>query len=820
MLTALRQVFRQLAKAPGFTLAAVLILALGIGVNTAIFSVVEAALLRPLPFPHPDRLVRLYEAYDQSDSRANTLSLSEQTVQQWRDNGKDIFTGIGAATGASLTLGGESGESARYLPAAQVTSNFFDVLGISPVLGRNFTAAEDRPNGPRVVIISHDLWQRQFGGRPEILGQTIRLDGIARTVVGVMPAKFRHPYRAEAWIPLGVAFDTRVNPYHYLYAAARLQPGVTLAAADAAIRRMCANISRAAPNPANPVRAYVRTLREGFVADLEPKLLAIYGAALCAFLVAAANFAGLLMSRAVEREADTAIRAALGASSRRLVRESLLQAFVLAALGTAVGLLLAAWITPALVALSPEGSDATGSAMREFDSTVRLNLPVFGCAAFALLLVGLGFGFLPACRAARADLRSAMGNGSRSATLDRGTRRVLGSLVVAEIAAALVLLVGAGLLTEHFRTLVNQPWGFATENRLTFNLSTARLFPTAESRVRFLDRALAELRALPGVRSATATVPQPLHAARELVGNNPEGSTPPEPRGYELAYLRASAPGYFGTMGQALLRGREFTADDTAASPPVCIINESMAKRYWPGQDAVGKRVKWGRLDSNRPWLTVVGVAADTRVVADPNDGSINGTLCLPAAQAIAATLDLNEFTFVLETSVPPLSLEKAARVAIARTDPRVAIYDVATVAELARESWVTERFAATLVSLFGALGLVLAAVGLYGLLSLQVARRRREFGVRLALGSTATGLFRLVAAQGLRLLAVGIVGGGSLAWIAVRFARSAWPELPSASLSLFAGAAFVLAAAVVFACWLPARRAARVDPMVALRAE
>ncbi|HVT74400.1 MAG TPA: ABC transporter permease, partial [Lacunisphaera sp.] len=471
MFAALRQVVRQLAQSPGFTLAAVVILALGIGVNTAIFSVVEAALLRPLPFPQPDRLVRLYEAYDQPDTRANTQNLSEPTVQQWREHGTDIFTGLGAATGASLTLGSDTGEAPRYLPAARITANFFDVLGIAPVLGRNFTAAEDRPNGPPVVIIGHDLWQRQFGGRADILGQAIRLDGVPRTVVGVMPPRFRHPYRADAWIPLAVPFASRTYPGHYLYGVARLQPGVTLAAADAAVRRMCANISAASPNPGNPVRAYIRTLHEGFVADLEPKLLAIDGAALCALLVAAANFAGLMLSRSVEREGEAAIRAALGASPRRLVRESLLQSLTLAALGTAFGLLLATWMTPVLVALSPEGSDSTGSAMREFDYTVRLNLPVFGFAALALLLIGLGFGLLPAWRAARADLRSAMGNGSRSATLDRGTRRVLGGLVVAEIAAALVLLVGAGLLAGHFRALVNQPWGFATENRLTFNVS-------------------------------------------------------------------------------------------------------------------------------------------------------------------------------------------------------------------------------------------------------------------------------------------------------------------------------------------------------------
>ena len=820
MLQDLRFAFRQLIKSPGFTAAAVLVLAFGIGVNTAIFSVVEAALLRPLPFPEPDRLVRLYEAFDQPDTRANTLSLSELTVQQWREHGQDIFTGFGAATGTSLTLGNTTGEAPRYLPAARVTADFFTVLGLAPALGRNFTPEEDRPNGPRVVLIGHDLWQRQFGGRPDVLSQTLQLDGTPHTIVGVMPARFRHPYRAEVWVPLAAAFEPVAARGHYLYGVARLRPGVTPAAADAAVRRLCANLNALAPDPANPVRAYIRPLREGFVTDLRPKLLAIYGAALCALLVAAANFAGLLLARAVERESETAIRGALGASHGRLLRASLAQSFVLAALGTAAGLLLATWITPALVALSPEGSDTTGSAMREFDHAARLNLPVFGFAAGALLLAGIGFGLLPAWRARRIALRTAMGGNSRGATLDRGTRRLLGALVVGEIAIALVLLVGAGLLTRHFRTLVEQPWGIATENRLSFKLSLDRLFPTVESRVRTLNRALTELRALPGVRSATVTLPHPLNAAYQLISNNPDGAPPPEPRGFQLAYLRATVPGYFATAGQTLLRGRDFTEADSADAPRVCIVNESFARRYWPGQAPVGRRVKWGRLDGPRPWFTIVGVAADTRTIADPNDGEINGTLCLPLPQVLAASTSFNEFTILLETAVAPLSLESAARSAIARTDRRLAAYDMAAIDDYVAQTRVTERFALTLVALFGVLGLALSAIGLYGLLALQVTRRTREFGIRAALGATAAGIVRLVAAQGLQLLAGGFLLGGVAAWIAVRFARSQWPELPPASALVFASAGFVLSLAVGLACWLPARRASRVDPMIALRSE
>ena len=820
MLSDLRFALRSLAKSPGFTVAAVAVLALGIGANTAILSVVQAALLRPLPFPQPDRLVRIYEAFDDTDTRANTLNLSELTVRQWREHGGDIFADLAGATGSAVTLGHADGAPARTLPAACVTANFFSTLGLLPALGRPFTAEEDRPGGPRVVIISHDFWQRELGGRAEALGQTIILDNNPATVVGIMPEHFRHPYRAEVWVPLAVAFDPAASRRHYLYGVARLRPGITVSQADAAIRRLCASVKASAPDPLNPRRAYVRPLREGFITDLQPKLLAIAGAAFCALLIAAANFAGLLLARSIAREGELAIRAALGAGRGRLVRGLLAQALVLAALGTATGLLLAAWLTPALVALSPEGSDATGSAMREFDYAVRLDWPVFAFATGALLLAG-GFGLLPAWRGARTDLRTAMNSGSRSATLDRGTRRLLSALVVGEIAAAAVLRVGAVTLTQYFTRLVQEPWGFTIEPRLTFNTSLPdHLFATPEARLQVLNRTLAELRALPGVRSASITLPHPIYAARELFSNNPEGAPPPEPRGFNLAYFRATTPGYFATAGQALLHGRDFTDADRSDTDRVCIVNESFARRYWPGQDALGKRVKLGRLDGPRPWFKIVGVAADTKVIADPNDGEVNGTLCFPLAQVLALSSAYNEFIFVVETAGDPRAAESAVRGALARADSRLAAYEMNTLAEVAAESRVTERFALVLVSLFGVLGLVLAAIGLYGLLSLQVARRTREFGIRSALGSTAAALVQLVAAQGARLLALGFLAGTAAAWAVLRFIHARWPDLPAAGPLPFFAAAFVLGLATTLACWFPARRAAKVDPMTALRAE
>jgi putative ABC transport system permease protein len=820
MLADFRHALRSLARSPGFTAACVLVLALGIGANTAIFSVVEAALLRPLPFPQADRLVRLYEAFDDSDARANTLNLSELTVRQWREHGRDIFTDLAAATGGAVTLGRAGDAPARTLPAARISANFFSTVGLLPTLGRNFTADEDRPGGPRVVIVSHDFWQRELGGRADALGRTITLDDAPSTVIGVMPKNFRHPYRAEVWVPLAAAFDPAGSRGHYLYGAARLRPGVTLEQADAAVRRLCASLNSAAPDPQNPHRAYIRPLREGFIVDLQPKLLVIAAAAFCALLIAAANFAGLLLARTIAREGELAIRAALGASRARLLRGLVAQALVLAALGTAAGLLLASWLTPALVALSPEGSDATGSAMREFDFGVRLDWPAFAFAIGALLFAG-AFGLLPAWRGARTDLRTAMNGAGRSATLDRGTQRLLSALVVGEIAAAAVLLVGAVVLTQYFSRLVNEPWGFATEHRLTFNtILPSRLFATPDARLRALDRTLGELRALPGVHSASVTLPHPLYSARQLVSNNPEGTPPPEPRGFHLAYLRAAAPGYFATAGQTLLRGRDFTDADRGDTDPVCIINESFARRFWSGQDALGRRVKLGRVDGPRPWLKVVGVVADTKVLADPNDGEIDGTLCLPIPQVLALSAGFNEFTFVLETAGEPRALESAARAALTYADSRLAAYEMNSIAATAAESRVTERFALVLVSLFGALGLVLAAIGLYGLLSLHVARRTREFGIRSALGATAAGMVQLVAAQGVRLLALGFLVGAAGAWVALRFAHARWPELSATNPLPFLAAAAVLAVAVTLACWFPARRAARVDPIIALHAD
>jgi len=823
MLSDIRFALRMLVKSPAFAVVAVITLALGIGANTAIFSVVEGTLLRPLPFPHADRLVRVFEAGYENGARGGSMNLSEQTVRQWQEHSGEIFEGFAAGSGMNVTVGAVAGNSARSVQAARVTSNFLSVLGLSPARGRNFTKEEDTPGGPAVVIISDDFWRQYLGSQANVLGTTLTLDGVPHTIVGVMPKAFRHPYRADLWTPLALGPPTPGQGLnHYLYAVARLRPGLTMAQASEAVRRMCASINQEMPDPNNARAAYMPRLRESFVMDLRPKILVIVVAAVCALFIAAANFAGLLLTRVIEREGEFALRAALGASWKRLVRQQLTQALILAVLGTLGGLVIASWITPTLVAMSPEGSDITGSAMREFDYAVRFDWPVFVFAAGVMLFVGLGFGLLPAIRASRTDLRGAMTSTARGSTLDRSARRLLGSFVVTELAIAAALIIASLAAAQYFRQLLNEPWGFSTDRRTAFNVAFSdQILTSPLAKEQALDRILAQLRAVPGVRTATVTGPSPMNAPRDLMTCNAEGVTPPDPRRYYLSYLRATIPNYFRDIGEALIQGRDFSTTDTADSPQVCIVSQSFAKRFWPGQDPIGKRVKWGRLDGPRPWLTVVGVVEDMKAIPDPDDGEVIGMIVRPFTQLLSASAyEMDEITFVLETDVRRSPMEGAIRAALARADSRLAAFRIVSLDEAASQSRVTERFVLMLVSLFGVLGLVLAAVGLYGLLSLHVARRQREFGIRSALGATAAHIIRLIARQGAMLIGIGFAAGGVVTWGVVRIVRNQWSAMPPPNIVSWLLTAAVLSAAAFVACWLPARRAARVDPVIALRAE
>ena len=817
----LRFALRQLRKSPGFTLVAVLTLALGIGANTAIFSVVEGVLLRPLPFPNADRLVRVYEALDENGARSGTLNLSDRTVARFREFGGDIFEDVAGGTGGAAVVSLTGGRRPKRSPP-RLSPRTSSMSRIVAVTGPQFHGRRGTGRAASVVIISDDFWRNTLNSRRDVLGSTVVIDGTPRTIIGVMPKAFRHPYRASLWLPLALEPDNPVTiNNHYLYGVARLRPGITPVKAEEAVKRMCARINGDDPNPANVRAAYIPPLRESFVMDLRPKILVIVGAAVCALLIAAANFACLLLARVIEREGEFALRAALGASRRRLVRQQLIQALLLALAGTALGLLIAFWITPMLFALSPEGADATGSAMREFDYAARLDLPVFAFAAGAMALVGLGFGLLPAVRASRTDLRGAMSVTSRGATLDRSARRLLGSFVVIELAIAAALLTASVTATQYFRKLIDEPWGFETKDRLAFNVTVPdRFFPTAAAKQGALEASLAQLQALPGVKTATVVSPSPMDASWTLMLFNAEGAPAPEPRGVYTAYSRIPVPGYFQSMGQPLLQGRDFNARDTADATLVCIVSQSIAKRFWPNDSPIGKRIRWGRLDGNRPWFTIVGVVGDMKAIADPRDGEVVGMIARPLAQMLVhSTTSVEDITFVLHTDRRVVT-EPTIRAALARVNPNLAAYNFLSLEDAAARSRTTERFIFVLVSSFGFVGLLLSAIGLYGLLALQVARREREFGIRSALGATARQIMQLIARQGAILLCLGFTAGALATYALVGLVRNQWAEMPGPNLIACICAAIVLGIAVTLACWLPARRAARVDPVIALHAE
>ncbi len=815
VLYALWEASRQLRRSPGFSLLIILMVALGIGANTAIFSVARAVMLRPIPMAEPDRLVRLRENFA-SGAEETQLNLSPLTWRRWRE-ANSVFTDIGAATGATFTL--TDGEEAEYVPAAVVSANFFPVLGVAPLLGRNFLAEEDQPGAPGVVLVSHGFWQRVLGGAPDVIGRVITLDGEKRTVVGVMPPAFRHPYRAQIWAPLALRIDPSQSAGHYLYAPARLKPGVTLAEANQAMRELCARIRQEFPDPNNARQARIVPLQDSFVRDSRPKMLALMAAAGFVLLIAGANVASLLLARQVARARETSVRAALGASRTALLQGFLAQSLVLAMAGGVLGTMLAGALTGPLFALSPMASDATGNAMREFDTTVRLDGQVLLATTAVTLLVGLGFGLIPAVRGARHDLKSAIQGDGRGATVDRGTSRTLRFLVAGEIAVAVVLLVGTGLMIKSFSNLVALDWGFETEDRLAFSVTfSSHLRPSHPERTAYLDQSLERLRALPGVESATATTLDVIQLGRNLAGITPEGSHPPEARGYFVTTHRMVVPGYFKDSGIPILRGRPIDETDRPDGQKVAVISETFATRFWPGQDPIGKTIRRGRADDARPPYVVVGVSADIHGIADATDGELAGMWFLPYAQNPGYLAD--DVTFVVHSRVKAETLQAQIRSELTRVDPTIAPHDFDTLDHLVEDTRVDDRFGLLVVSLFGALGLFLSATGLYGLLSFLVAQRRREFGIRAALGSRAVDTARLIFRTGGGLVGAGLLFGMLGATGLSRVIEGQLFGVGGLDPMAYLAAGLVLTVTAALACGLPARRAAQVDPMVALREE
>lgn len=817
MIADIRFALRSLAKSPAFSGVIVAMIALAIGANSAIFSVLHAVVLRPLPFHEPDRLVRVYETQDMGGEGSSRTSLSSVTWARWQE-ASDVFVGLARANFGSLTFT-RDGADAQRLVATQTSANFFGVLGIAPVLGRDFRPEDDKPGAVPVVIVGDAFWRSQLGARSDAIGETIVLDGSPHTVIGVMAPGFRHPYRSEVWVPFAEAIDfTQIGVRGY-YAPARLKPGVTGKMAEASLRRLCERINAELPLANAAVGAAVFPLKSIFISDLRPKLLAITVAAALVLLIAGSNIASLLLARHIEREGDASIRIALGASRRALMRESLAQTLVLALLGMAGGVVLASWMIEPLVALSPLGSDASGGFIRELPLAISVNPEVLAFSAGAALLLTFGFGLLPAFRNGRARVGTALRGVGRGGMLDSASRKCLRLIVVGEVAIAVVLLVATALMIRSFTNLVDERWGYGTDNRLVMDVTfTDRLRPEHEERAQYVEQAIERLRVLPGVRSAYATTPHQMYPASSLAAITPEGSSPPEPRGYLLTYHRMVFPGYFKDSGIPIVKGRAINESDRAEGQKVAVVSEAFASRVWPGMDPVGKTIKRGRADDPRPPYLVVGVAADRKAIVDPDDGDVIGQWYLPYVQNpnyLGGTI-----TFVLETAVAPEALESQARAALAKVDPTIAASNFNTLERLVDASYTNDRFAALLIGLFGGLGLMMAAVGLYGLLAFQVARRTREIGVRTALGASSSDIIAMVLREGGALLGAGLAAGLAVSLVLTRLIQVELHGVSSADPLAYAAAALVLGAATAFACWLPARRASRVDPIVALRAE
>jgi putative ABC transport system permease protein len=760
---------RMLRKQPGFTFVAVLTLALGIGATTAIFSVVSAVLLRPLPFAQPERLVRLWESHP--PTQLPQFSVAFPNFLDWRQQNQ-VFTHLAAFREDGFNL--QTGEEPHRVNGARVTVDFFNVLGMQPAQGRAFSAAEDTPGGERVVIVSHALWQQTFGGDPHLLGRQLKLDGQAHTVVGVMPPGFRYPNeQAELWLPYALdAAQTGRGP-HFLRVLGRLKDDATLEQARSEFETIALRLEQAYPDSNKGWRVVMLPLQESISGELETPLYVLLGAVLFVLLIACANIANLLLARNAARERELAIRAALGAGRGRLVRQLVVESMLLALAGGAGALLVASWGVKLLTTLGPRDIPRLQEA--------ALDAPVLGFTLFVSVLTGLIFGLAPAWQRARQNPHAALKDGARTA--GSAGQRLRQALVVTEVARA-------GLTAE-------------------LNLPTTK-YAKAEQRAAFLQQVLERLRALPGVEFAGATHRLPL---RGNSGNSFQIEGRPAPAsGQRLTVnYRAISPDYFRALGVPLVAGRSFTEEEVWQKPSAIIINQALARRHWPTTSPLGKRLKFGA--PTNPWLEIVGIAADTK--DNGLETEAGGCLYVPYVMMPAPAM-----TLVLRTQAKPLGLAAAVSAAVRRVDAEQAVSNINTLAGLLDGTVAQPRFNALLLALFALLALVLAAVGIYGVIAYAVAQRTPEIGLRMALGAQPRDVLRLVLGQGMRLVLLGLALGLGAALALTRLLQSLLFGVSATDPLTFALTALLILLAAFLACYVPARRALRVDPLVALRYE
>ncbi len=812
----LRFALRGLMRSPAFTAIAVLTLALGIGANTAIFSVVNGVLLRALPYERPERLAMIW-------GHRNQQPLAELSVPEYWDlrERTRAFAGVAAFADGNLNLTGIG--TPERLRAGYFTASTTALLGVAPAVGRGFTAEEDLPGGPPVVLLSDGLWRRRFGADPKVVGRVLTLDDTPTTVVGVMPPKFQLPSHyagapRELWAPMQLdpAINRDVRGWHFLEVIGRLRDGVALETASTETSTLMRGMLAAYPMEYTPeFDGSATAVSQSVVGDVRPALLVLLGAVALLLLIACANVAGLLLARSEARQREIALRTALGAGRSRLVRQLLTESLLLAATGGLVGLLLAVWGVQGLVLAAPPS-------VPRLDA-VGIDLPVLGYTLGVTLLTGILFGLAPALHAVRGDLTGALTDGGRAGTAGRGRQRVRQALVTGQVAVALVLVTGAGLLVQSFLRLRQVDPGFVPEGLLTarVELSPVRYHANDVKR-RFYESLLERLRSTPGVRSAAAARALPMTGKLEI-GDwsfvlEGQAASPPLPTDWHPADWQVVSPGYFATMGIPV-QGRDFAPTDRLGAPGAMIVNRTLARQVWPDGDALGRRVLLGGGGADSVWRTVVGIVGDVRhrgLTASPRP-----EMFLPYAQFPAGTGDAPpSLHVVLRTTGDPSALASALGAAVAAIDPDVPLSGVQTM-EAAMGSWAAERrLIMLLVSGFALVALVLGSVGIYGVMAHVVAQREREIGVRMALGAMPAQIVGLVVSQSAWLVGAGIVAGTVGALAVTRLLTGLLFKVrPSDPLTLL-GTALVLIVAAAGATLVPALRAIRTDPAHALRSE
>lgn len=813
----IRYGLRLLIKRPGFTAVAVIALGLGIGANSAIFSVVNGVVLRALPYKDPDKLTIVWSKRPllQAKVGAAEFPVSAGDFIDWRDQNQ-VFEQIAAFHTQPFNITG-AGEP-EFLGGVRASASLFSLLGVEPKLGRTFTPEEDQPGAERVVVISHGLWERRFGADPHIIGQKLSLNDEPYTVVGVLPRGFQFPRKGE--MPAGFQFPRQADFYtplawspaqatnrgrNFLAVVARLKPGVTVEQAGAEMDAIAERLKQQYPQTNANKEVFLVPLHQQVVGKVRTALLVLLGAVGFVLLIACANVANLLLARAASRQKEIAIRTALGASRMRVIRQLLTESLLLSLVGGTLGLLLALWGIELLLTISPINLPRV--------DTVSIDGRVFAFTLVISLLTGIGFGLAPAIQVSKPDLNDALKEGGRSSPVGFRHNRFRSLLVVSEVALSLVLLIGAGLMIRSFVTLLNVDPGLNAQNVLTLDIGLPRTKYTGPQQIAFFQQVISRMQALPGVQSAGAVYPLPLSGAEEGMGFAIEGRPVTNPGESFNAGPRWVSADYFKVMSIPLLRGRELTERDGPDSTRVLVISEAMARAYWPDEDPIGKRVAFDQTNGAPNWREIVGVVRDVK--HSSLDATSKPEMYIPFAQ-----FPIFFQTVVLRTTGDPLSLVAAARSEVLAVNKDQPISNIHTMEELLSNSIAQRRFNMLLLSVFAAVALLLSAVGIYGVMSYSVAQRTHELGLRMALGAQSSHVVALVVRQGMTLALIGVGVGLAASFALTRIMASLLYGVSTTDTLTFSLIALLLASVALLACYLPARRATKVDPMVALRYE